>query len=143
MNIILFFGRTGDPIPKGQPVFFLENGSKVQLLEDPTCFINERYVLNKKETPSQHTWARAARALKNWLELLSALPRFKKSPWTDFPVGDLWRYATRADRVLWRDAMGSWVDPATDEAFKPDTINFKITIAAVGACGSDTLFQWI
>src|ERR1700688_2331152 len=90
-QIVLFKNKTTVPgLKKFQPSLFLEFTDRAELFEEPTHFLDERYVRSGK-TPSKHTWLAAAHSLKNWFEWLIAIQR-------------PWRQATHIDWLEFRDA---------------------------------------
>lgn len=123
---VVCFKANGEPgLTDGQPIFFLRTGTRVILLQAQTAYLNDWYIRNIKRTPSVHTWAAAAQAIKNWTQFLYELPNFSKM--RDNP--DVWKMATREDRIFWRDCYMNYTKPSGED-FSKNTIASRMTVIA-------------
>lgn len=122
-EVVFIRSSGGGGLAQGQPIFFLRTERRVILLQAPTAFLNDKYVRNVKRTPSAHTWAAAAQAMKSWLTFLQALPKFKSCG--DDP--NLWQRATREDRKFYRECYQNYSNNAGDE-FSLQTIVNRMTV---------------
>lgn len=103
-EIVLFINNTANPeLKQGAPALFLETRDKLDLFEEPTRFLGERYV-RSGSTPSPHTWAKAAYGLKSWFQFLQA-------------IGCDWQSASEQDRVDFRDAYLGSISQKTGRAY--------------------------
>ncbi len=103
-EIVLFINNAANPeLKQGVPALFLENRDKLDLFEEPTRFLGERYV-RSGSTPSPHTWAKAAYGLKSWFQFLQAIDRD-------------WQNASEQDRVDFRDAYLGSISQKTGRAY--------------------------
>jgi len=103
-QLSLFFNETShEELKKGQPAFFLETPEHQRLFEEPTGFLNERYV-QSGSTPSPHTWSKAAYSLKSWFQFLQA-------------IGRDWLAASEQDRRDYRDAYLVSISPKTGKPY--------------------------
>lgn len=116
-EIVLFTNNTDVPGLKiGQPSFFIETESESKLFEEPTLYLDECFVRNAK-TPSDHTWAGAAQALRTWFQYLQA-------------VGVDWLDATAQDRRDYRDAYLSSISPRTGAEYATSTVTTRMSVTA-------------
>lgn len=97
--------RLGMVMP-GQPLLFQYWRDQVAVFEEPTVFLNEKFVV-VGGTPSKHTWEAAGYDLLTWFQ------------WCQLKGID-WRDATEADRQQFAD------DYAV--ASEANTVNRKLTI---------------
>lgn len=103
-ELVLFFNNTDNPALKpGSPALFLETWNKLELFDEPTRFLGERYV-RSGSTASSHTWAKAAYGLKSWFQFLQAIDR----DWPD---------ASEQDRVDFRDVYLGSISPKTGRTY--------------------------
>jgi integrase len=103
-EIVLFINNTDNPeLKPGAPALFLESRDKLELFEEPTRFLDERF-LRRGSTPSPHTWAKAVYGLKSWFQFLQAVER----DWLD---------ASEQDRVEYRDVYLESISPKTGMAY--------------------------
>jgi hypothetical protein len=103
-EIVLFINNTTHPeLKQGAPALFLETKDKLDLFEEPTRFLNERYV-QSGSTPSRHTWTKAAYGLKSWFQFLQAIER------------DLLN-ASEQDRIDFRDVYLGSISQKTGRAY--------------------------
>lgn len=103
-ELVLFINNTDNPALKlGAPALFLETRDKLDLFEEPTRFLGERYV-RSGSTPSPHTWAKAAYGLKSWFQFLQAIDRD-------------WANASEQDRVDFRDVYLGSISSKTGRAY--------------------------
>ncbi|MES2322587.1 MAG: site-specific integrase [Pseudomonadota bacterium] len=103
-EIVLFINNTRNlELKPGGTALFLETANKLDLFEEPTRFLGERYV-RAGSTPSPHTWAKAAYGLKSWFQFLQAIHRD-------------WPEASEQDRVDFRDVYLSSISPKTGRAY--------------------------
>lgn len=103
-ELVLFINNTHNPALKpGSPALFLETRNKLELFEEPTRFLNERYV-RSGSTPSSHTWAKAAYGLKSWFQFLQAIDRD-------------WPNASEQDRMEFRDVYLGSISPKTGRPY--------------------------
>lgn len=105
-QLTLFINDTGhEELKQGQPAFFLETSEQHKLFQEPTGFLNERYV-HSGSTPSPHTWSKAAYSLKSWFQYLQA-------------VGRDWQAAAEQERRDFRDAYLTSISPKTGRSYGP------------------------
>ncbi len=103
-DIVLFINNTGHPdLKQGAPALFLKTKRELDLFEEPTRFLGERYV-RSGSTPSPHTWAKAAYGLKSWFQFLQAIDRD-------------WPNASEQDRIDFRDVYLSSISQKTGRAY--------------------------
>ncbi|WP_070357871.1 site-specific integrase [Duganella sp. HH105] len=103
-QIVLFINNTDHPeLKAGEPALFLETNDKLELFEEPTRFLGERYV-RCGLTSSTHTWAKAAYGLKSWFQFLQAIERD-------------WEHASEQDRCDFRDAYLGSISQKTGRAY--------------------------
>jgi site-specific recombinase XerD len=114
-ELVLFRNKTDVMgLAKDQPSFFLVTPQRATLFEEPTIFLEEKFVQNGG-TPSPNTWAAAADALKSWFQFLQAS---KKE----------WHQASRQDRKDYRDAYLMAISPRTGQPFKPSTVAARMRV---------------
>lgn len=90
-------------LKQGAPALFLETANNLALFEEPTRFLNERYV-RCGSTPSSHTWAKAAYGLKSWFQFLQAIERN-------------WQDASEQDRIDFRDIYLKSISQKTGRSY--------------------------
>ncbi|MES2298671.1 MAG: tyrosine-type recombinase/integrase [Pseudomonadota bacterium] len=114
-EIVLFFNNTNHPeLKHGAPAFFCETRDKLNLFEEPTRFLGERYV-RSGSTSSRHTWAKVAYGLKSWFQFLQAIDRD-------------WPNATEQDRVDFGDAYLGSISPKTGRTYGPAGIRDAMVV---------------
>lgn len=103
-EIVLFINNTDSPeLMLGSPALFFEFKDMLDLFEEPTRFLSERYI-KSGSTASPHTWAKAAYGLKSWFQFLQAIDRD-------------WRDASEQDRIDFRDAYLGSISQKTGRAY--------------------------
>lgn len=103
-ELVLFINNTDNSeLKPGAPALFLDTRNKMDLFEEPTRFLDERYV-RSGSTASPHTWAKAAYGLKSWFQFLQAI--------------DLdWLNAGEQDRIDFRDTYLGSISQKTGRAY--------------------------
>lgn len=103
-EIVLFLNKTDNlELKPGVPALFLDTRDKLDLFEQPTRFLGERYV-RSGSTPSSHTWEKAAYGLKSWFQFLQAIDRD-------------WLNASEQDRIDFRDTYRGSISQKTGRAY--------------------------
>ncbi|SDC53794.1 Phage integrase family protein [Cupriavidus sp. YR651] len=114
-EVVLFTHEGGEgELKPGHPSFFIETENAAHILEEITLFLARHFVY-AGSTPSRHTWAAAAQALRTWLQFLQAIGRF-------------WRDATAQDRIDYREAYKIAYSPRTGEQYDAGTISSRMSI---------------
>jgi integrase len=114
-EVSLFMNNIDHPEVKlGVPALFLDTPDKLELFEEPTRFLRDRYVASGS-TPSPHTWARAAYGLKSWFQFLQAIDRD-------------WKEASEQDRIAFRDIYSDSISPKTGRPYGPAGIHSAMSV---------------
>lgn len=114
-EIGLFINETDhNELKQGWPALFLETVGKVDLFEEPTRFLREKYV-NCGSTPSRHTWEKAAYGLKSWFQFLQAIERD-------------WLSASEQDRNDFRDTYQKSISPKTGRTYGDDGVRSAMVV---------------
>lgn len=101
-------------LKNGHPSFFLLTDSAARLFEEPTLFLNTKFV-ESGSARSIHTWAAAAQALKSWFQFLQEI----KVDWID---------ASRETRLTYRNAYEAAVSPQSGERYQAETIANRMLV---------------
>ncbi|WP_286159327.1 tyrosine-type recombinase/integrase [Janthinobacterium sp. HH01] len=114
-EIVLFTNETDHyELKQGWPALFLETVGKLELFEEPTRFLREKYV-NCGSTPSRHTWEKAAYGLKSWFQFLQAIERD-------------WLSASEQDRIDFRDTYQKSISPKTGRTYGDDGVRSAMVV---------------
>lgn len=114
-EVVLFIERGYRPTAIiGQPGLFLLRSTKVELFEEPTAFLYDRFV-TAGVSPSAHTWHKAAFGLKTWFQYCQA-------------KGKNWQAVTSIDRTDFRDDFTSAISPHTGETYGPKGIRDTMVV---------------